>query len=722
MPSTLEDVFDFPSEFQRLSMPVLDDGNHIIGLASDSCVWPGISAHFATFLAQIGAPATAISHLVSTSPIVPSACSPVIPLVARILSTLLGGDPADYANTGTSAASDNDENLYVDTAGLVSTADHFHDFLHHRRLTLKVDNRISGIPLHDTEPFVTSYRLCRSYDFVRIYDADSASEYLPHTSEILVACQHLRDVVKSFQFLNKAELSSMCTFANIEHSARKSKDQLKLLLMSPSESNTQLQSQTVPVLVFKERARPRELSGTDMKLLSLSEKLQHQVGQIRKRIQGKDTARRQAARSIKLGSTSNTGSKRVNPQNTPISTNNEKRACFPTHLSKERRLKLIRNWQKSGSHMFEEKPCAGISSDLRDMPGFTGRAAARCRADGSTAPVERVPCPSRQPLFLSSNGPSNDGRDGRFHGSCKSRFKLTLVERQDEVQIPTLPVETAAAAVPSPSRPVKASRQTKTAVDSTAVAVTARVAALFTGKGKQPKDSWANFQYYAVERLPEDVAAALKNLSDYDKMMICRARASKITHLYNQKPGVYEADGTSRDTIILRQTLPPNQAEIEQSICAVFLNQATQVTRENISRHHPVLVSKDRVKTLLDFLTSNNPAYSEGLAISAQNLAHLYSGNDEAGVPVSVEIRSLARNPEGAVNEGPAIDETDSELLMEAVGYTQGDFSHGSYKYMKGVALDACLKGHKFVQIHGESVVSITQTEATNNTSHLNDS
>ncbi|KAJ7158399.1 hypothetical protein B0H12DRAFT_997918, partial [Mycena haematopus] len=195
------------------------------------------------------------------------------------------------------------------------------------------------------------------------------------------------------------------------------------------------------------------------------------------------------------------------------------------------------------------------------------------------------------------------------------------------------------------------------------------------------------------------------------KMMICRARASKITHLYNQKPGVYEADGTSRgystgnvailpqDTIILRQTLPPNQTEIEQSICAVFLNQDTQVTRENISRHHPVLVSKDRVKMLLDFLTSNNPAYSEGLTISAQNLNHLYSGNDHAGVPVSVEIRSLARNSEGAVSEGPVIEEAHSELLMEAVGYTQGDFSHGSYKYMKGVALDACLKGHKFVQV-----------------------
>ncbi|KAF8206357.1 hypothetical protein K438DRAFT_2089005 [Mycena galopus ATCC 62051] len=196
-------------------------------------------------------------------------------------------------------------------------------------------------------------------------------------------------------------------------------------------------------------------------------------------------------------------------------------------------------------------------------------------------------------------------------------------------------------------------------------------------------------------------------------MMICRARASKITHLYNQKPGIYEADGTSRgystgnvailpqDTVVLRDILPPNKADIEESICAIFINQATRVTRENISQQHPVLVSKNRVKTLLEFLTTHNAAYSDGLAISAQNLENLYLGDDQAGIPVSVEIRTVAKSRTSVDVADPeqAVQTEGSELLMEAVGYTQGDFSHGSYKYMKGVALDACLKGQKFVQV-----------------------
>ncbi|KAF8214894.1 hypothetical protein K438DRAFT_2008424 [Mycena galopus ATCC 62051] len=86
------------SEIQRLSKPVLEDGQHILGLASDPCVWPGISALFASFLAGLGAPVVVISSLKSTRAIVPSSTtSPTISLVAQTLLTLLGTEPEDVA-------------------------------------------------------------------------------------------------------------------------------------------------------------------------------------------------------------------------------------------------------------------------------------------------------------------------------------------------------------------------------------------------------------------------------------------------------------------------------------------------------------------------------------------------------------------------------------------------------------------------------------------------
>ncbi|KAF8208025.1 hypothetical protein K438DRAFT_1961541 [Mycena galopus ATCC 62051] len=94
---TLAANFDVLSEIQRLAKPVLDDGHHVLGLASDSCVWPGISPPLAVFLAGLEAPAVVISSLKSTSPVVPSSTTnPCIPRVAQILSTLLGADWEDY--------------------------------------------------------------------------------------------------------------------------------------------------------------------------------------------------------------------------------------------------------------------------------------------------------------------------------------------------------------------------------------------------------------------------------------------------------------------------------------------------------------------------------------------------------------------------------------------------------------------------------------------------
>jgi hypothetical protein len=59
--------------------------------------------------------------------------------------------------------------------------------------------------------------------------------------------------------------------------------------------------------------------------------------------------------------------------------------------------------------------CTSLQSPRFDILFPITWAAARGHRDGSTAPIERVPCPSRRPIYL--NGPANDGRNGRFDGS-----------------------------------------------------------------------------------------------------------------------------------------------------------------------------------------------------------------------------------------------------------------------------------------------------------------
>ncbi|KAH7902831.1 hypothetical protein BJ138DRAFT_1200608 [Hygrophoropsis aurantiaca] len=48
---------------------------------------------------------------------------------------------------------------------------------------------------------------------------------------------------------------------------------------------------------------------------------------------------------------------------------------------------------------------------------------------------------------------------------------------------------------------------------------------------KQPRNALANFQYYAHCRLPIDVKNSIDNASQFDKLLVARCRASKITHL-----------------------------------------------------------------------------------------------------------------------------------------------------------------------------------------------
>ncbi|KAK7022631.1 hypothetical protein R3P38DRAFT_2533011, partial [Favolaschia claudopus] len=90
--------------------------------------------------------------------------------------------------------------------------------------------------------------------------------------------------------------------------------------------------------------------------------------------------------------------------------------------------------------------------------------------------------------------------------------------------------------------------------------------------GNQPLDSLANFQYYARDELPADVKDALASCTMFDRMMICQARSTKITHLFSKNPNsvLYGSDVTTsqrfsrgnvaiipQDVATLRTLLPP---------------------------------------------------------------------------------------------------------------------------------------------------------------------
>ncbi len=256
-------------------------------------------------------------------------------------------------------------------------------------------------------------------------------------------------------------------------------------------------------------------------------------------------------------------------------------------------------------------------------------------------------------------------------------------------------------------------------------------------KKKQPLDSLANFQYYGIERLPADVAHAFSTASMFDLMLICRSRCSRITHLFVNNPisPVYGGNPAlsqrynygnvaviPQDISTLRDVLPPSNDEIQQSMCALFIGGKKKPTKKNIKDLSPILVSKNRVQTMLDFLISSNQWYqSAGISISEENMNLLFEGNEhnDCAIPRSVEIGHLPSNESYNFNTGGAepigvtSDYTnrrrfqssagEHDFLMEAVGYTANENSTQNYQKMKAAALSWCLDGKAFLQMRGSS-------------------
>jgi hypothetical protein len=54
-------------------------------------------------------------------------------------------------------------------------------------------------------------------------------------------------------------------------------------------------------------------------------------------------------------------------------------------------------------------------------------------------------------------------------------------------------------------------------------------------RNRQPLDAWANFHYYAHNKLPADVLEAFRTASLYELQLVSACRSSNITHLYAEK-------------------------------------------------------------------------------------------------------------------------------------------------------------------------------------------
>lgn len=249
-------------------------------------------------------------------------------------------------------------------------------------------------------------------------------------------------------------------------------------------------------------------------------------------------------------------------------------------------------------------------------------------------------------------------------------------------------------------------------------------------KRRMPKLSLANWLYYGHSALPNNVARAFRDSTQFDRLLVGRARGSRISFRFcelhppdphDQLPpeDPYVSQRCIKGNILvmpqnttqLNSILPPPYTAIRDTVCAVFVGQ-TRPTRETMGKLSPVLVRKSRVKTIAQFLCSSNPHYvcdTQFHGFSQHNLDELFGPNtvnQDEGVPCAMEVGHIddediidaSTSDYTTRNHTSAPSKPTDDILMENVGYTCGDDSPISYRDMKMKALSYCLNGGSFVQ------------------------
>ncbi|KIM58063.1 hypothetical protein SCLCIDRAFT_1191848 [Scleroderma citrinum Foug A] len=243
-----------------------------------------------------------------------------------------------------------------------------------------------------------------------------------------------------------------------------------------------------------------------------------------------------------------------------------------------------------------------------------------------------------------------------------------------------------------------------------------------------PKDAIANFQYYGLSEIPDDVRHAILSASPSELMLVALCHATVITHHYQSKSfcgGCFPQEASQRfnrgnvailpqDPGALRSVLPPAVSDIEGSVCVVFAGGQFSPTKESLKRFAPVLVSKQKVKCLIEWLIANNEWYkSHGVRFSAENLSELITTIVYIQQLHGIQIHHLPN--EHIAEDGGSVDwdqvrlgsphQVAQQLVMENVAYTQGDYSYCSHKAIKAMALAHALQHKLFLVSHSGSAM-----------------
>lgn len=249
-------------------------------------------------------------------------------------------------------------------------------------------------------------------------------------------------------------------------------------------------------------------------------------------------------------------------------------------------------------------------------------------------------------------------------------------------------------------------------------------------KHRMPKLCLANWLYYGHEALPAVIRQAFDNSTQFDRLLVARARGSRIsyrfTELKRKRLKFDDEPNTSYDSMTaqrfvkgnvivmpqnstqLNSVLPPPPEVIRDTVCAVFVATAKPTTA-TIRKLSPVLARKSTIRTIVEFLVAENPYYacdSTFHGLSQQNLDSLFEGNDDSNVPCAMAVGFIENNDaiQGATadytgrNDEPVRTDPRDGLLMENVGYTCGDDSPVSYQDMKMRALQHCIDGGRFIR------------------------
>ena len=262
-------------------------------------------------------------------------------------------------------------------------------------------------------------------------------------------------------------------------------------------------------------------------------------------------------------------------------------------------------------------------------------------------------------------------------------------------------------------------------------------------KGRMPKLCLANWLYYGTDELPQSAKEAFKNATPTERVLIARARASRISYRFSelkakagdeltgdadsfQQPGPARVQSAASqkclrgNVLVMPQNsthlnlfLPPPPEVIRDTVCVVYVGRK-KPSKNTIGSLGPTLVRKTRIRTMIEFLIKHNSHYacdSTFHGFSEENLRRLFGPADQdqnEAVPCAIDVGFVQ---ESEIMRAAEADYTtrnsymytagdQGELLMDNVGYTMGDDSPVSYRDMKMKALSHCINGGRFIRSH----------------------